>query len=214
MVMDTTRSRAGLAAAAVAVAALLAGCGAGQEAATSQQVTATGGVGGRVGSILLRDVQFVFEGPVPGATVYEPGDDAALQLTIVNETTPGSGDGDRLVAVSSPIATSGRITGDARVPDGQTLTAGYDEPLSSITVPSAEAVEVALLGLTEPVRVGLTRPVAFTFADAGSIVLEVPVANPDVLPPRARDLDLPEEDRTLETGPEVGPAAADPGEAG
>ncbi|WP_226369814.1 hypothetical protein [Pseudonocardia oceani] len=32
---------------------------------------------------------------------------------------------DRLVAVSSPIATSGRIVGDAAIPDGQVLVAGY-----------------------------------------------------------------------------------------
>jgi hypothetical protein len=198
---------AGRAVAVVVAAALLTGCGAGQVAATAEQVTMTGGVGGRAGSLVLRDVQFVWDGPVPGDSVHEPGDDAALQLTIVNPLSPGLDDGDRLVAVSSPIAAAGRVVGDARVPDGGTLTAGYDEPLSSITVSGAAAVQVVLLGLTEPVRAGLTYPVEFTFAEAGSLVLDVPVENPDRLPPRARDGAAPAEDRMPQA--EEGPGGTD-----
>jgi copper(I)-binding protein len=196
-----------------ALAVLAAGCGAGQQAQTANQVTATGGVGGEVGSVLLRDAQFTYDRPVPGGAVYAPGDDAALQVTIVNETSPGLGDGDRLVGVSSPIAASGRVVGDARVPDGQVLSAGYDEPVASLSPLGGDAVSIVLVDLLVPVRAGLTYPVVFTFEDAGDILLDVPVENPDVLPPRARDLDLPEEDRTLETGPEVGPEAADVGES-
>lgn len=47
---------------------------------------------------------------------------------------------DRLVAVSSPIATSGRIVGDAAIPDGQVLVAGCtvtaSEPPASTTPPA------------------------------------------------------------------------------
>jgi copper(I)-binding protein len=79
----------------------LAGCAAGNVA-----TTATGGVGGQVGDIVVRDAQFTFDVPVAGETVYQPGDSAALQLTIVNEGNRA----DRLVRVTSPIARAGTIT--------------------------------------------------------------------------------------------------------
>ncbi len=85
----------------------MSGCGAGRPAQTSAQVTASGGVGGQIGSIVVRDAQFSYQRPVPGDTVYETGDDAALQVTILNETSAVVDDAmaaDRLVAVRSPIA--------------------------------------------------------------------------------------------------------------
>jgi copper(I)-binding protein len=169
---------------------LLSGCGAGQQAQTSNQVTSTGGVGGQVGSVVVRDAQFAWNGPVPGDTALPVGADARLKLTVVNEGKGRVDDGriaDRLVAVSSPIATAGRIVGDARIPDGQVLTAGYDRPLSSIELPGSSSVEIVLVGLTEPVRAGLTYPVALTFEHAGRLHLQLPVENPRVLPPRANE---------------------------
>lgn len=199
------RRRSGVAAVVLGLVVVLGGCGAGQQAQTAEQVTATGGVGGRLESILMRDVQFTYDGPVPGDTVYEVGDDAELQVTVVNDATTTVDDGlaaDRLVEVSSPIATAGEIVGDARIPDGYVLTAGYDQPVSSVVVPGATAVDITLTGLTSPVRAGLSYPVVFTFERAGQLRLEVPVENPEVLPPRAVD-EEPAEARTLETGPEV-----------
>jgi hypothetical protein len=157
-------------------------------------VTATGGVGGQVGSIIVRNAQITYDGPVRGNEVYASGDTAPLQLTVINDaTTTGADDmaADRLIAVSSPIAASGRITGDARIPDGHVLTAGYDDPVASIALPSTTVVDIALVGLTEPVRAGITYPVVLTFERAGELRLELPVENPDVLPARARE-DRPE----------------------
>lgn len=211
--MNRRRPRAALIGPVAALTVLLGACGAGQEAQTAEMLTSAPGVGGRTESIVVRNAQFAFDRPVAGDAVYQPGDDAPLQLTIVNEVSRDPGDGDRLIAVSSPIAASGVVFGDAYVPDGQALTAGYDEPLASMTPPGTEAVAVVLVDLLVPVRAGLTYPVVLTFEDAGDVLLDVPVENPDLLPPRARDLDLPEEDLTLETGPEVGPEAADVGEA-
>lgn len=79
----------------------LGGCGAGQVAATAEQGRRVGRGVGRAGSVLLRDAQITYAGAFPGDTVYEPGDDAVLQVTIVNEGR----DADRLVGVRSPIAT-------------------------------------------------------------------------------------------------------------
>jgi hypothetical protein len=39
---------------------------------------------------------------------------------------------------------------------------------------------VALTGLREPIRSGLTYPVVFGFERAGDLLLEVPVDTPDV----------------------------------
>ena len=180
----------GLTAGTLALVGARAGGGAGQQAQTSNQVPATGGAGGGAGTIQLRDVQFVYDGPVPDAEVYRIGDDARLQLTVINNSTTLVDDGfaaDRLVAVDSPLAAYGPIGGDPRLPDGQTLTAGDPppQPVASIVLPGTSSVEVSLIGLTEPVRAGLTYPVVFTFERAGDVRLEVPVENPQVLPPRA-----------------------------
>jgi copper(I)-binding protein len=188
--------------AALALAVALAGCGAGQQAQTSNQVTTSGGAEARAGSILVRDVAFTFDGPVVGDAVYRPGDDAPLQLTIVNDGT----DDDRLVGMRSPVATSVRVTGVTRVPGGQVLTAGYDGPVSSIELPGTAELEVTLVSLTSPLRAALSYPVVLTFERAGDVRIEVPVENPEALPPRAADAE-PDEVRTLETGPEVDPVA-------
>lgn len=149
--------------------AALAACGSG-----NVHTTATGGVGGRVGDIVLRDAQFTFEGPIPGDTVYQPGDDAALQVTIVNE-----GDrADRLIHVTSPIADAATINGDARIPGHQVRTAGYQAPIASLTPPGSDSVRIVLTGLRVPVRVGFSYPVVFAFEQAGELRLELPVENP------------------------------------
>ncbi|MGQ0717839.1 MAG: copper chaperone PCu(A)C [Pseudonocardiales bacterium] len=154
--------------AVLGLVAALAGCGG------DVQTTATGGVGGRVGDIVVRDAAFTFDGPIAGDTVYQSGDNAALQLTIVNE-----GDrADRLVRVTSPIARSATITGDARIAGHQVLTAGYQEPLASTTLPGADAVRIVLIGLRSPVRAGFSYPVVFAFERAGELRLELPVVNP------------------------------------
>ncbi len=155
---------------------------------------------GRVGSIELQDVQFAWDGPFTGDAVYRPGDDAVIQATIVNDRTYADGGqaADRLVSVRSPIAAGGRVLGDARIPDGQVLTASYDdEPIASITLPGTRTVEITLVGLASAVRAGMTYPVVFDFARAGEVRLEVPVENPD----QPRISDIEPDPRILETGP-------------
>jgi copper(I)-binding protein len=101
-----------------------------------------------------------------------------LQLTIVNE-----GDrADRLVFVSSPIARSGLIIGDVRIPGHQVLTAGYQAPLASTTVAGTDDVRIVLMGLHSPVSAGLDYPVVFGFEHAGELRLELPVENPPAQP--------------------------------
>lgn len=179
-----------------------AGCGAGQVAGTAEQVTSSPGTVGEVGQVQVRDLQFVWSDPVVGDEVYAVGADVPLQVTIINEDDAGLGGADRLVAVSSPIATSGLVVGDATLSDGQQLVAGYDGPVSSISREGAREVDIVLEGLTAPIRAGLTYPVVLTFAEAGELALQVGVENPAVLPPRAYE---PEDDpAVLGTGPGPG----------
>lgn len=187
--------RASWAAVAAAGVVLLGGCGAGQ----LSQAASSGGVSVDIGTIQLRDAVITYNGPVPGDTVYDVGQDAPLQVTIVNNETGAVDEPpvDRLLAVSSPIATSGRIVGDTTITGGQVLVAGYDEPISSITLPDSTAIEIVLIGLTEPIRAGLNYPVEFTFEHAGTVRLQLPVEYADIPAPRASDDDPPTEDRTL-----------------
>ena len=168
--------------AGVATALALAGCGMGEEAQTPAQVRLTPGAGGRIGSVAVRDAKIVFSGQVPDAVVYRPGDDAPLQLTVVNDGTAA----DTLVAVRSAVAADGTVVGDATMPGGHGLVAGYDHPVAAATLPQQNEVDVTLVDVTTSIRSGLTYPVTFVFERAGELSLELPVEVPaDVPVPRA-----------------------------
>ncbi len=182
-------SRAGAMAAIAAVVALTAGCGAGQVSQTAVQGSHSNGAGGRVGEMTVRDVTFLFDGPPAGDEVYPAGSTVPIEATIVN-----TGDTqDRLVRLSSPVAATGQIPGGAMTIDaGQTVTAGQTGPVASTEAPYArEGGPLTLTGTTGPIRSGLTYPVSFAFEKAGELVLQVPVAVPDV--PRGG-----QEDRTVQ----------------
>lgn len=163
--------------AAALLALVTVGCGAGQEAATSAQVTNATGAGGQAGSISVRDVAFRFDPPIAGDAVYGVGDTAPMAVTIVNNGP----DADRLVRLSSPVAAAGVVVADGLVvPGGATLTAGQ-AGVSSIEVSyEDDAGLLALTGLTTPIRSGLTYPVVFGFERAGDVVVDVPVETPDL----------------------------------
>jgi copper(I)-binding protein len=154
--------------------ALMSGCGAGQISQTAEQVAATLGNGGSIGQIQLRDAKFVFQPPIAGGSVYQPGQDAPLQFTIINEGTQP----DRLLGVSSPIAGGGRVSPNAQVGPGQVLTAGYQQPLAAAPRPGTTKIEAVLAGLHEPIRAGLTYPVTFRFQRSGQLSLLLGVDNP------------------------------------
>jgi copper(I)-binding protein len=195
------RTKAAALTGALALAIGLGGCGAGQHAQTAEQGLLSGGARGAAGSVVVRNARIVFTGPIPGDTVYRPGDDVPLQLSIVNEGDQP----DRLVAVTSPIAADGFIVGDTVIPGGHTLVAGYDEPAADVTLPDQTEIDVTLTDVSTPIRSGLTYPVELDFARAGAVSLTLPVEVPaDVLPPRANQPEPTEgTDDILETGPQV-----------
>jgi copper(I)-binding protein len=173
-----------LIAAALIAAAALTGCGAGQVAGTAQQVSNTTGGNAQVGPLALRTVAIAFGEDVEGGAVYRRGDDAPINMTVVNE----AGEADELLSVSTPIAESVEVTGTTEIPSGRSLVVGGDTQQQGAGSPGGAPVttpqpreegeptaSIVLVGLREDVRSGISYPITFTFARAGDVTVAVPV---------------------------------------
>jgi hypothetical protein len=173
-----------LIAAALIAAAALTGCGAGQVAGTAQQVSNTTGGNAQVGPLALRTVAIAFGEDVEGGAVYRRGDDAPINMTVVNE----AGEADELLSVSTPIAESVEVTGTTEIPSGRSLVVGGDTQQQGAGSPGGAPVttpqpreegeptaSIVLVGLREDVRSGISYPITFTFARAGAVTVAVPV---------------------------------------
>jgi copper(I)-binding protein len=201
------RTRAPLVVGALIAAVALAGCGAGQITQTSRQVAAVEGANVGAGQIAVRNAMIEFEAPAHGAAVYPAGADAPLEMTIVNS----GAEVDRLVAASSPIASSVQISGVLRIPGGQALAiegapapAVAPQPTEATATPAPGAGEtpttapptpvappaeetepgaghIVLTGLHEEIQAGRSYPLVLTFERAGDVRFDIPVANPDTL---------------------------------
>ena len=163
---------AGVAGAVVLSGLLLSGCGAGQIAQTSGQVSATNGLNTSVGQVDLRDMQIAYPAaPAGPAALYARGTAAPVRATVIN-TGPVA---DRLVSVSSPAASSVRIQGDATMPQDVALVSAGN---SSLTPTGSRQIQLVAEGLTQPIAAGGTVPMTFVFERAGSVTAEVPTAVP------------------------------------
>jgi copper(I)-binding protein len=190
--------------AGLATALVLAGCGAGQNTQTDATEPDVNGNLAQLGPIAVRDAKFAN----PGARSYTSGSTATLILTIVNT---GATD-DELVGVTSPVSDDIEITGDKSIPGRTSLvvgTPGQANPptqssvvtttptatsgSSSATAPppassTAPAVErgkamVVLKQLKMDLMPGLTYEVTFQFRNAGTLRMQLPIADPTT--PRA-----------------------------
>ncbi len=117
MSRSVSPTRVVLAVGAVACALALSGCGAGQITQTSTQVSGVDGASATVGRIGVRDAEFPFTGDGTSAAVYRAGGTAPLAMRVVNF----GAESDKLMAASSPVASSVNITGDATVSAGKVL---------------------------------------------------------------------------------------------
>ena len=150
----------------VAAAALaLSGCAAGQIAQTADQVAAIDGANADAGEIGIRNVLLAEPTETNG---YAAGTDARVLLIVSNIGL----NADTLTAVSSSVAESATIEGTAgggtaEVP-AQTL----------VDMSTEEGAQISLDGLTRDVFFGESIPVTFTFAQAGSMTVNVPVEIP------------------------------------
>ncbi|SES06591.1 hypothetical protein [Actinokineospora terrae] len=100
----------------IAAALVTAGCGSGQITQTDSQLPAVNGALAQAGQIAVRDAVLAY----PENGYYAKGADAPLSLTIVNV----GGTPDKLVEVTSPLATEVEVSGDGNLPGGFALIVG------------------------------------------------------------------------------------------
>ena len=138
----------------------LFGCAADtQNPALDQQVVGPG-AGGQIDEISVLNVTLL--PPTQGDRQYHPaGSDVGVQAWISNESSLES---DTLLSITTPAAESVQIDGDRTVPPG-TLADFATE----------DGTEVTLINLTRDVYYGQPISMTFSFAQAGSLTLNVPV---------------------------------------
>ncbi|MDX6260048.1 MAG: hypothetical protein QOH84_1736 [Kribbellaceae bacterium] len=118
-----------------------------------------GGVDARTGSLVIDDIW------IEGPQGLDPGADAAVRLTVTNESQATA---DSLVGVSTPAARRAVLQSDGRTVSRLALGAGTQTDLEWTT-------GVELQGMRERLTPGQSIPVTFTFAQAGPVTLQVDV---------------------------------------
>ncbi|GAA4230714.1 copper(I)-binding protein [Streptosporangium album] len=145
------------AAAFLAAAPVLAGCGAGSDANTNKPYAPTEALVAKVKGIDVS--QGFFLGPDSGAAL-PAGGSTPLYLSMVN-TNQGA---DRLLGVGvDPAVGTAKVTAPVDLPAGQRVNVG--KPTTTILIE----------GLKKPLSGGESIPVQLQFANAGVIPLTVPV---------------------------------------
>jgi copper(I)-binding protein len=173
----------------------LSACSAGQVTQTATQERDKTGAMGQVGDLTIRQAQFLS----PTGGVYERGDDAELQVAIVNTGT----EADTLVDVS------GEGFGDVEFDDGSTATGvgsstGSSSSADGIEIPGESAVfigdelTVTLTDLDEALTTGQYLELTLTFENAGEITLPVTVDTPSESVERGEAFDFHHEAGTEE----------------
>jgi hypothetical protein len=181
----------------VAAALLTSACAAGQKAATSVEKPTLDGTNADVGSLHLRGL--VIEAPAGQTPYYRVGTDPVLRLVIVNSGEQS----DRLVAISSPAvsdwgafatsAAASAVKAAAASPSSSSSSSSgapststqLPTPTRSIPIAAGGRVSwgvpeskgaLLLLHATKSLYPGTAVPITFTFANAGSVTTQVPVA--------------------------------------
>ena len=144
----------------ISAALVISGCAAGQVAQTAQQVAAIDGANGTVGELGVRDVRLA---PTEDYK-YEAGADIPVKLWLSNASLTA----DTLTGVSTEMADEVVISGDAAV-QAQTLREVTEEGDTTIVV----------TGLKEELPYGRSIPMNFTFANSGTISINVPIEIPE-----------------------------------
>ncbi|HZH19431.1 MAG TPA: copper chaperone PCu(A)C [Geodermatophilus sp.] len=150
------------AAAVLAPVLLLGGCAAGQEAETAEETPDVAGTDGSVGAVSLDDVFLDSEDTV------EAGAAVPLRGVLTNDAEQA----DRLVGVSTPAASAVQLLDES----GQVSSDGIELPAGGQVEAVSGAVRMQLEEVTAPIATTDTVRVTFTFATAGEVQLDVPVA--------------------------------------
>ena len=165
----------------------LAACSAGQVTQTASQERDKVGAMGQVGALTVRAVQLVS----PDEGSYERGDDAELQMAVVN----GGTEDDTLVDVS------GEGVGDVEFDDGSSGRGGAEGleiPAGSSVFVGSDDLAVTLSDLEEGLTTGQYLELTFTFENAGEITLPVTVATPSETVERGEAFDFHHEEGSEE----------------
>jgi copper(I)-binding protein len=141
---------------------LLGGCAAGQEAETAEETPDVAGTDGSVGAVSLDDVFLDSEDTV------EAGAAVPLRGVLTNDAEQA----DRLVGVSTPAASAVQLLDES----GQVSSDGIELPAGGQVEAVSGAVRMQLEEVTAPIATTDTVRVTFTFATAGEVQLDVPVA--------------------------------------
>ncbi|MDQ6875480.1 MAG: hypothetical protein M3042_10530 [Actinomycetota bacterium] len=182
------------------LAALLGACSSGQIAQTARDVSAVEGSSASRGGVGVRDARIA---EPPGGS-YSSGGDAPMLASIVTDDKTS----DTLMRVTSDAADSVTVTtGSSGSPSAATSASASAAPSASASSadstldvkldagtllvfgggggggPGSENA-LNLVGLRHDLSPGMTVRVTFSFAQAGDITLNVPVATPDVPEPR------------------------------
>ncbi|TFV61841.1 hypothetical protein E4P41_09190 [Geodermatophilus sp. DF01-2] len=193
----------------------LTACSAGQVSQTATQEGDELGAETEVGDITLRQIQLAY----PDDGLYETGEDAELQLVIVNAGT----EPDTLVGIEGEafdgVVVSGQAAPSPTVPDSPpatpttpgatpetttpspspTPTAGTQvdipiPPRSSVFLGGSDGPTVELADLSEELTTGESIEVTLTFAEAGEVTVPALVSAPDRVLPREDVFDFHEEE--------------------
>ena len=165
----------------------LSACSAGQVTQTATQERDKVGAMGQVGDLTIRQVQFLS----PDEGVYEDGDDAELQMAVVNSGE----EADTLVEVS------GEGFGDVEFDTGSTGSSsdeGIEIPADSAIFIGEDELGVTLTDLDEALTAGQYLELTFTFENAGEITLPVTVSTPEEALERGEKFDFHQEEGTEE----------------
>ncbi|MFF3440893.1 copper chaperone PCu(A)C [Streptosporangium sp. NPDC002721] len=151
------RHRAIVAAAFLAAAPVLAGCGAGSDAITNKPYSPTEALSVKKNGIDIS--QAFFLGPDSGATL-PAGGATPLYLSLVN-TNAGS---DQLVGLGvDPALGTAKVSAPVALPHDQRVNVGKPTPT------------ILVEGLKKPLRGGEGLKVQLQFANAGIVQLTIPV---------------------------------------
>ncbi|MGC5016265.1 copper chaperone PCu(A)C [Streptosporangium sp. DT93] len=153
-----SRHRAIVAAAFLAAAPALAGCGAGSDAITNKPYAPTEALTTKTPQGI--DIsQGFFLGPDSGATLAEGGS-VPLYLSVVN-TQAGT---DQLVGLGvDPALGTAKVNAPVELPQNKRVSVGRPTPT------------ILIEGLKKPLRGGESIPVQLQFANAGIVQVMVPV---------------------------------------
>lgn len=161
--------RIGVAAGALAAAAALAGCGAGQVSQVATQEPAVNGTLATFNNVALRNIHIQ---AVETGDALEPGQDVDLIFTAVNLSPEYD---DRLVSITSNVGEV-TLTGDRELPASGVLVFGEPDGVKELGQVEGAEAGTATVTLDKPIRNGLTYDFTFTFERAGERSVDVPIS--------------------------------------